>query len=258
LALACAGGVFGDAQAGAWTMPKGRGQAITTLTFYRSQGGFDDQGQPVPAARFQRTEAASYLEYGITKGLTVGAEPRYELVASGVGPLRNETRGPGDLDLFARQHILKYGPWLASVQALVKLPLYSRARQPLPGNGFREYEFRVALGRPMRLLWPGAFIDSEIAYRRGTGGLADQIRTDITVGVRPAPRFLVLLKGYRTRSLGIGGGTPGASYDLDKAEVSGVLRVTRTMSLELGAERDFAGERVGLGTAVHAAVWLRF
>src|SRR5262249_51222772 len=152
---------------------------------------------------------------------------------------------PGDLDLFVRQHIAKFGPWVTSVQALAKIPLYSRSDQPLPGNARREYEVRLAMGRNVKVLRLGGFFNAELSYRKGTQGLSDQLRSDFTLGLRPKKWLLVQAKSYRTKSLGTGDGLSGSSYDLDKAEVSSVVSLGRGISFELGAGRDFAGQRVG-------------
>jgi hypothetical protein len=246
------------AQAGAWVMGKGEGQAITTLSQYRSNGGFDDRGQPVPAARYRRTQIATYLEYGLTDLVTIGLEPRYQWASAGVGTSRAVGRGFGDLDLFVRRHLFASGAWIGAVQGLVKFPAYERARLPALGNGRREYELRLAMARNLEIVSPTDFIDAELAYRRGTRGLADQIRAEATIRLRPSSRLMVLVKGYRTLSQGPGDGLPGSSYDLDKLELSTVLRLSRSVSLELGAGRDLSGERVGLGHAVNLGLWLRF
>lgn len=242
----------------AWTLPRGTGQAITTLRLYRSSGGFDDLGQPVPAAHFRRTEFASYIEYGLARGLTIGMEPRYEIVASGAGSSRQSNKAPGDLDFFVRKHIADYGVWTTAVQALVKFPLYSRTRQPLPGNGAREYEIRAAVGRNGKILRMPSFLNAEIAYRRGSRGIADQMRADVVLGLRPMRGLQVLVKQYRTRSVSVGSGAPGSSYDLDKAELSAVMTVLPYASIEVGASRDLAGQRIGLGNAVFGGIWLKF
>jgi hypothetical protein len=59
-------------------------------------------------------------------------------------------------------------------------------------------------------------------------------------------------------SQGRGDGLAGSSYDLDKVEVSGVYRLSRAISIEIGLARDLAGERVGLGHAVLGGLWVRF
>jgi protein XagA len=248
----------GGVQASAWTMPKGRGQAITTVSFYSSRGGFDDQGQPVAGARFQRIEIATYAEYGVTNWLTVGLEPRYDQVASGTFSSEEKSRAPGDLDLFTRQHLFSYKSWVVSLQELVKLPLYSQTHMPSPGNGRREFEARLAIGKNAEVFKVAGFLDTELAYRHGTDGLADQIREDLVVGARPWRHVLLLLKGYRTQSLGFGDGRAGSSYNVTKVEGSVVVHLMRGTALELGGGRDLEGERVGLGTTVETAIWVQF
>ncbi|MFO1185999.1 MAG: hypothetical protein U1E87_00180 [Alphaproteobacteria bacterium] len=230
---------------------------ISTLRFYRSQGGFDDRGQPLPTAHYSRTEVSKYVEYGLTPRFTVGAEPRYQKASAGVGSFQAKGSGLGDLDIFVRRSLFKYGPWVTSVQGLVKLPMYDRAENPARGNGRREYEMRVGAGRNI-VIWMPGFVDGELAYRRGTKGLADQLRVEGTMGVRPSQRLTVLVKGLRTKSHDLGDGLPGSAYDLDKAEVSAVLRLSRSLSGEIGVSRDLSGERVGLGHALIASLWVRF
>jgi hypothetical protein len=246
------------AAASAWTLPKGHGQIITTTSLYRSRGGFDDQGQPVPSAQYERVEISSYVEYGLSDRLTIGAEPRHQWASAGSGGAQTRAQAPGDLDLFARYHVLSHGPWTSAFQALAKFPVYSHSLVPAPGNGRREYEARFAIGRNFSVIGVSAFMDAELAYRMGTHGVADQVKSDFTIGLGPIGRFELLLKAYRTTSVGDGDGRAGSYYDLYKAELSGLMRVSRGVSLEFGAGRDLSGNRVGLGHSASIALWLRF
>ena len=69
VALAC---LAGEASAGAWTQPKGQGQAIVKYEDIRAEKGFDPAGaaQPLGADRTDKT-LGLFAEYGLTDRLTL-------------------------------------------------------------------------------------------------------------------------------------------------------------------------------------------
>ncbi|MFZ1991914.1 MAG: hypothetical protein WAW96_19335, partial [Alphaproteobacteria bacterium] len=203
------------ALAGAWLQPKGDIQVISTLTYHSSLGGFDDRGNPV-ASKYARFELSPYIEYGATNWLTLGAEPRYQWAQSGSGAARQTSQGFGDIDLFARAPLVKYGPWVTSIQGTAILSeAYERSRRPAPGTGENAYEARLLIARNLKA-HSGSYLNVEMAYRFGQGGVADQLRLDSALGLKPWRRWLFLEEMFLTRSIGIGDGAPGHAYDLIK------------------------------------------
>jgi hypothetical protein len=239
-------------------LARGTGQAITTFSAYRSSGGYDDKGNPVPGARYERLELDTYLEYGVTNAITIGAQPRYQWAWSGAGSSRQSAHGWSDIDLFVRRRMWRVGGWVSSVQALTVLPdAYDPHTSPAPGTGRRAYEARLLAGRNLgRNGW--GYVDVEAAYRLGTSGVADQIRSDATLGVRPWANWLAIAELNSTVSTTRGDGTAGAAYDLLKLRISAVRNLNQHTAIELGYWRDLAGRRVGLGDSVFLSCWLRF
>jgi hypothetical protein len=246
------------ANAGAWMLARGSGQAITTFSAYRSTGGYDDRGNPVPGAKYERLELDTYLEYGLTNAITIGAQPRYQWAWSGSGASRQSSSGWSDIDLFVRRRLWDVHGWVSSVQALAVLPdAYDPHKSPAPGTGRAAYEARLLAGRNLGAHNWG-YLDVETAYRVGTSGLSDQIRGDITLGLKPRADWLAIAEFTSTISTTLGDGTAGASYDLSKLRLSVVRNLTQTASVELGYWRDVAGRRVGLGNSIFLSCWLRF
>ena len=248
----------GPAEASAWLAPKGHFQSIITVRSFRNGDGFDDQGLAVAATKFQKFEIDAYTEYGLTRAITLGLTPRYQVARAGQGASAARNNGPGDLDAFVRLHLADFRAWTSSAQFAVKTPLYGRMHQPAAGNARKEFEARLAAGRNITILRLPTFIDGEVAYRLGTQGVADQLRLEGAAGVSLFPRLKVLLKGYRTQSIGDGDGRPDSRFDLYKLEASLLLRATRNISVEFGAGKEASDLAQGLGTSFFGALWLRF
>src|SRR5262245_22876902 len=66
-----------DAEAGAWSQPKGQGLAITTVTVSRASDGFDEFGAVVKTPEFAKEDYELYGEYGLTSRFTALLHTRY-------------------------------------------------------------------------------------------------------------------------------------------------------------------------------------
>lgn len=237
--------------------PKGHGQAISTASYYRTSSSLDDQGYPTGGS-YRKLELSTYLEYGLTDRVTIGAQPFYQWADSGTGTAKQSGNGFGDINLFVRHSLWRKGPWVSSVQATAILAdAYDAADLPARGNGNDAYELRLLAGRT---LGPKktSYINLETAYRLGTGGTADQLRTDIALGYRYGRHLTLIQEVSYQDSLGGGDGMPGNSYTLLKAQVSVLYFVTDRIAVQAGYGGDLAGEGVGLGDAFLSGVWIRF
>ena len=229
---------------------------INTITYHSSSGGFDDRGNLAPD--YSRFELSPYIEYGATKWLTIGAEPRYQWATAGNDGARQSAQGAGDIDVFARVPLIRYGAWVTSFQASAILSEgYDRARRPAPGTGEDAYEARLLVGRNLGR-HSASYINLETAYRTGKGGVADQVRFDGAFGLKPWHRWLMLQEIFMTRSIGSGDGLPGHAYDLIKVRSSAVYSITEWLGVQAGYERDVQGSGVSLGDTGVLGLWVKF
>jgi hypothetical protein len=237
--------------------PKGHGQAISIVSDYRTSGSLDDHGNPTGGS-YRKLELSTYLEYGLTERITIGAQPFYQWAESGTGTAKQSGEGFGDINIFVRHSLWRRGEWVSSVQATAILAdAYNAGDVPARGTGDDAYEVRFLAGRN---LGPkkANYINLETAYRLGSGGTADQFRADISLGYRPARRLVLIEEASYQDSLGKGGGLPGDSYTLLKAQASVLYFVTDRIAVQAGYGGDLAGEGVGLGNVFLSGLWIRF
>ncbi len=255
LLAVAAGPAIHPAWAGAWPQEAGHGQVIVQGSWYRTHSvGTGPQGQKVPAGTYNQIELAPYIEYGLTDRWTVGAQPRAQYVTSG----GMSAGGLVETNLFARYALARWGSNVVAVQGLVGLPGTATARTPYVANPHAEYEMRLLFGRGFTLGGGmSGFVDAEFAGRARTGGDANETRLDVTFGLRPQPRWLLLAQSFNT--LGLRDGRPGgADYSVSKLQLSAVYWPTPALGVQFGAYREIAGRNMPLGTAGLVALWLPF
>lgn len=259
-ALAMLLGAAPAAWAGAWPQEPGAWQIITTTTAYRvSTAGFDPQGQPTGGRRFRKIEFGPYIEYGLSPSWTLGAQPRLTLAESRAQGRTRRTGGLADSDLFLRRVIARGERDVLSLQGLVALPGgYDPDDDPSLGTGTADLELRLLYGRGFDLGGgASAFTEVQGGYRHRPGNPADQVRIDLTAGVRPVPNWLLLAQNFSQFSVR-NARADGPDFDLHKLQLSVVHDLSRSLSLQIGAYREYEGRRIALGTAAFAALWIRF
>lgn len=255
-ALAAALASPGAARAAAWTLPRGDGQVILTGIGSDSPHGFDDAGRRVGIADYGKAEAYLLVEYGLTDALTLVLTPSLRHV--GVDDGSKDTNGFGTTEAGARWRVLKGRDWVASLQATVRFPGAERrdGLVQVDSTG-EEYDVRGLYGRSFGLLRRPAFVDLEAGYRVRTGGPPSEWHGDVTLGVRPIPRVLLLAQGFNVVSDGAGTGIfPAARYS--NVALSGVYDLDRRWSVQLGGYATADGRNALEERGGFVALWWRF
>ncbi|MBE7218271.1 MAG: hypothetical protein INR64_07355 [Caulobacteraceae bacterium] len=246
----------GLAAASAWTLPKGDGQAILTGLGSDGPHGFDGAGDRVRIADYDKAEAYLLVEYGLTDAITVIVTPSLRHVS--VDDASRDTNGFGYTDLGARWRIARGRDWVVSLQATLRAPGAERrdGLVQVDSTG-EEYDLRVLAGRSFGVLGRPAFVDLQGGYRVRDGGPPDEWRADLTLGVRPWPRVLLLAQSFNVASNGAGTGIFGEDR-YDNLALSGVYDLDRRWSVQVGGYATASGrnaldERGGI-----VALWWRF
>lgn len=252
LALLQPGGVR-DAGAGAWTLADGDALVIATAGGSQARGAFADNRRRAPVSGFRKAEIQVLAEYGVTDRFTVRG--RTEL-----RHLRFEARGAetglGVSEIGGRYRLVQRGGFVASGEANLLLAEPDPSLDP-GGAGLLEgvVEGRLLGGYGFTLAGRSVFAEIQGAYRAAGGGAADELRADLTLGVRPRPDLLLLAQSFSVVGLPKGGLD---GFDQHKLQLSGVYDVTPAVAVQAGGWSAVAGRNALDEHGLLAALWLKF
>ena len=246
-----------DAFAGAWTLEAGTGQVLATATASRANEAFDGSHNLVATPRYNKFEFQGLFEYGVTDWLTAIVSPGLQHIDI-AAPVSAHRNGLGFSEFGGRTRFLRGDNWVLSGQATVRIPgTFDTANPAAIGyNGF-EYDFRVLFGYAFSIgAWP-AFLDLQLGQRFRSGDPPNEVRADMTLGVRPLPQWLVLAQLLNVISEGA---SPPLfpSYDYSKLQISVVYDLTRQWSLQGGGFTTYHGRNALQENGVILGAWYRF
>ena len=250
---------FGAAQAlaGAWTLPKDEGQAIAGAIYTKSTHAFDDQGNAQPIPTYDKLDVELLFEYGATDWLTVLLSP--EILSIDIAaPINADSTSPGYLDFGARARLWSDATSVVSVQVIGSLPGMHDDDNPAEiGNTDAELDLRLLYGRSFTLANCPAYVDAQLAYRFRFDDPSNEVRIDLTLGMRPHPRFALIAQSFNT----ISDGTANDIFEdgrEHKVQLSAVWNLNENWAVQLGGIATVAGEDALRERGVVAAVWRRF
>ncbi len=268
-------GAVSSAQAGAWLYPEGKGQVIVTGGFARARGAYDSAGRLVSTPPYDRLEGRGYLEHGLTDWLNVviegdavrfrGAPAPYDptdlliaeakagvpLYAPPPQGLKYEGLGLGAAG--ARLRLFEGGDYVFSFQGQLRAAS-PQARRFLDMRDPVQADARLLMGRSFSLFGLEGFFDGQLGHRSG-GQNGSEIRADVTLGLRPLDRVLLMAQSYSAVS-------PRASLTTalaqQKFQLSAVYDVAPSMSLQIGGIAAPGGANAPAERGVIAAIWWRY
>ena len=186
------------ALAGAWTHAGGSGQAILQVSAVSSTHAFGPSSALYASRPFDKVEVTLVIEYGLTDWLTLIAAPQFLYVSLGA-PGPSSYAGAGYSDLGARVRLWQGEDWVVSAQAVARLPgTGGSAGAAAVGYEDAELDLRLLAGRSFSLWGRPAWLDVQVADRLRFGDPPDEWRLDVSLGVRVAPRWQVLLQSFNT------------------------------------------------------------
>ncbi len=200
------------ARAGAWLFPEGRGQLILSTGFASARNAFDASGRLVATPPYRKLEARAFLEHGLTDWLTVigegdamsfhGAPATYDvlelLIAEAKAglpfyappPRAVKYEGLGQGALGARLRLFEAGDYVFSIEGRLRAAS-PQARRYLDMRDPLQVDARLLIGRSFSLFGLKGFLDGQIGFRsRGQNG--DEVRVDLTAGLRPFDSLLLM------------------------------------------------------------------
>lgn len=243
------------AHASAWPQPEGRGQVIVTGILSRSDQGFDANGDTVDISDYDKNEVYALVEYGISDDLTLMAIPSFSEVDVENG---SRTSGLGYTELGARYRLASSGQAVFSFQGSIRIPGRKRrdgiAQADAVGT---EVDLRGLAGTSFKVGGKEAFTDAQAGYRIRNGGPPNEFHIDLTFGVRPARKLLVLIQSFNVISDG-SGHAPFSKYRYSNLSGSLVYDVTPKWSIQAGVIGTLAGSNALRERGVVVGLWRRF
>ena len=245
------------AWAGAWTLPDGTGQWLTTLTGTTATSYFTGGGL-ASTPRYSKQELQMLIEYGLTDRLTAIFEPGLQSIDI-ASPTNANRFGLNYTEFGARYGFLESQYWVVSGQTTLRIPGTTDTSNPAAiGYTDVEADFRALLGHNFQLAGMPAFFDFELAERWRTDGYPSEFRFDGTLGVKVYPRWMLLLQSFNVVSEGSGILIFGGSYEYYKVQLSALYTLTDTWMLQFGGVSTYAGRNALQENGVVLGVWHLF
>lgn len=237
-----------QAWAGAWPVEPGETLAILKYERSAADAYFDPAGEQV-AMKDRSDDAVSlYVERGLTRRMTFQGRAGWTRGEDGFA----DYAGRGPLELGFRYALLKTDATVASLYLGGALAGEGRnAGYAAPGAGQADLEVRLLVGRSGALAGRKAFIDAQLA-RLDRSGLPDETHVDLTLGLEPSRRWLLLTQIYAGQAQ-TGAGDPRWL----KLEVSAV-RHLGDWRLQAGWRQSVAGRSSPVESGPVFAVWRAF
>ena len=240
--------------AGAWTLPKGEGQAIVTLAYSFATDAFDENGQSVAVEPFEKFELRGFIEYGLTDWATIVVQPELRFKGQGV----EESDGLGRFDFGLRTRLWSDDYAVASIEGNVSAPGQTDELVPLNGGDTDwELELRGLYGRGFDLWERHGFLDLQLGYRHRFSDPADEVIADLTLGLDVTERSLAVVQSFNRVSVG-SAQFPFEDTREHKIAVSTVYRINDRWSAQAGSAVTAFGKNVLREQGFFIALWSKF
>jgi hypothetical protein len=263
------------AQGGAFLFPEGHGQVIVTTTFADARKAYDAAGRLIETPPYRKFETKAYFEHGLLDWLNLVGEGSYMDFSGAAGPTdylilltaqakarlplslaappgpRYEGLGLGAIG--ARAKLLEYGSFVVSLEASLR-GASPAARRFLDMRDPVQVDARLLFGRSMDVFGLPAFVDAQIG-RRSRGQNGDEIRADMTFGVRPFESVLLMAQSFSAF-------TPrawvGTSVAAQKFQLSAVYDVTKSVAVQIGGVAALGGVNSPAERGIVGGLWWRY
>ena len=227
--------------AGAWTMPEGHAQMISSIFVSHAGHSFDDSGNASIGVDYSKYLSQLYIAYGAFDGITVLLEPEYAIARQG-------PEGGPDVSAKAlaigggvQARVLDDDYGVLSVEALFKSAGAFDTNVSVNKEAGQQFEFRALYGTNFPVFDKTAFADFEVGERVIAGGRPNETPIDLTVGLHITDGLMVLAQNFNV----IAGGDaelPYSYYRSHKIQLSAVQHLWGHASLQAGIFISPAGQ----------------
>lgn len=238
----------GPAWAGAWPAPPGETLAIFKYERAGADEAFDADGLLVAMPERTDESVSLYVERGLTGRVTLQGKLGWTRGEDAF--VAYEGRGPVELGL--RYTVLRGERSAVSLYAGAVLAGEGRnAGYAAPGAGTTDLEARLLAGRSGTFRGRPVFAEAQLAWL-DRSGLPDETHLDLTLGVEPSPRWLMLTQVYAGRAEDEAAGPVWLKLELSAVRRFGDWR------LQAGWRESVAGRDSPAERGPVFAVWRSF
>ncbi|MEM0930608.1 MAG: hypothetical protein AAGI89_15070 [Pseudomonadota bacterium] len=233
---------WAGALASAWPEEPGRQLTIETAEYFESED--QDEG-------FQQFISRTYLIRGVTERVSFGTVFAFA-DQQAYGPTFVETAsGVSQAELFGQWH---WTPRLGHAAGINLTGVFSTSQDIADGRAMGN---DAALQLSALRGWGSEhlFVDTLFGYRRSLGSDRDQMRAELTLGVKEGDA-MILLQSFTTESV-MDGSDRGADFDLTQIGLSAVLPVRKSLKIAFGGRRDLSARNIEPGQALFLSLWWR-
>lgn len=189
------------ARAGAFTLQEGEAKLFVSGLLTSGDRYFDGGGKLRSRGRYRKYDLQAFAEYGLRDGLTIFGSSALERISAKDGT-SSTRKGLGRSELGARLRLFEADGWIASAQASVTLAGAKKSEGfAAVGETDDQIDLRGLVARSFEAFGRPWFLDLQAGYRTRSGDPADELRFDATLGVRIAPRWLILAQSFNTIGL---------------------------------------------------------
>ncbi len=249
--------VAGPAFAGAWTLPKGRGQVVVTVTATQADQSFDHDWVAHKTPRYRKLDLPVLFEYGLTDDFTAIVSPSLQHVDI-AAPTDAHRTGLGYTEFGGRYRLLHGKDWVFSAQGTMRIPGTVETGNPAAiGYTFPEFDARALFGRTFTAGGLPAFLDLEVAQRFRGGGAPNEFRADASFGLQTSKRWLLLAQMFNVVSEGSGSAL-FPSYNYSKLQLSAVYSINDRWAVQFGGISTVFGRNALQENGVVFGLWHHF
>jgi len=247
------------AYAGAWNLPPGEGQIITTYNYSQADEAYTDIDFIDSSVEFTKSEVRVFYEHGLTKHVTAVVNAAHQTI--NFNELQSSINfSDFDKTEFGLRYEIKRREGLAvSVQA--SYILGGGPPESILDVGSRKdsFELRGLWGQSKEFENYAIFFDAQAAIRARNTDRIEDWRSDLTLGWRDKKKFMALLQGYHTER---------ASFDQDgfvvpvqkrtKLQASLIYEYKKNRLVQFGYTQTLAGRNVVKEKALSLGTWIRY
>ncbi|MBI1262848.1 MAG: hypothetical protein GC184_14100 [Rhizobiales bacterium] len=247
----------GDAIAGGWPLAPGATQIIIPVTSTTAKSRYDAGGNKIRASPYRKWEIAPYVEYGLTKSLTLVGEAAWTSDKTNYFGTSFRNEGFTRAKLGARYFIGKWQETLFSLQPVLTIHGQAAGDNPnVPQMGDLESDIALILGQADTLLGMDIFSVQELAWQYHQRGARHMARADLTFGLKPYDGTMLLIKSLNTTSLSES--PSGGHYQSTKLGLSFVQTMTPRLAFEFGYEKTLSGSETLNEKIWRIGLWVNF